>query len=45
VRAHFLRQLGRVQAAADAYDRAIGLSEDSSVRTFLTEHRNRLTTQ
>jgi len=45
VRAHFLRQLGRVQAAAEAYDRAIGLSEDPSVRTFLTEHRNRLTPQ
>jgi predicted RNA polymerase sigma factor len=45
VRAHFLQQLGRAQAAAEAYDRAIGLSEDPSVRTFLTEHRNRLTGQ
>jgi RNA polymerase sigma-70 factor (ECF subfamily) len=40
VRAHLLRQLGRTQAAADAYDRAIGLSEDPAVRTFLTERRN-----
>ncbi|MFL6501456.1 MAG: DUF6596 domain-containing protein, partial [Candidatus Udaeobacter sp.] len=43
VRAHTLRQLGHAQAAAEAYDRAIGLSEDPAVRTFLTEHRNRLT--
>ena len=44
-RAHFLRQLGDAQAAAEAYDRAIGLSEDSAVRTFLTERRNRLLSQ
>jgi RNA polymerase sigma-70 factor (ECF subfamily) len=45
VRAHFLQQLGRPQAAADAYDRAIGLSEDPAVRAFLTERQNRLTRQ
>lgn len=41
VRAHFLRQLDRTQAAAEAFDRAIGLSEDGAVRAFLTERRNR----
>jgi RNA polymerase sigma-70 factor (ECF subfamily) len=45
VRAHFLRQLGRPQAAAEAYDLAIGLSDDPAVRTFLTARRNRLTPQ
>ena len=45
VRAHFLRQLGRPSAAAEAYDRAIGLTEDSAVRAFLIEHRNHLTPQ
>ena len=45
VRAHLMGQLSRTQAAADAYDRAIGLSEDPAVRTFLTERRNRLTRQ
>ena len=34
-----------VVAAAEAYDRAIGLSEDAAVRAFLTERRNRLTPQ
>jgi len=38
VRAHLLRQLHRPEAA-DAYDRAIGLSEDSAVRSFLMERR------
>jgi len=41
VRAHFLQQLGRTQAAAEAYDRAIGLSDDAAVRAFLTERRDR----
>jgi predicted RNA polymerase sigma factor len=41
VRAHFLQQLGRTQAAGEAYDRAIGLSEDRAVRAFLTERRDR----
>src|SRR5918996_681615 len=45
VRAHFLRQLSRPHAAAEAYDRAIGLSEDSAVRVFLTERRSSLTSQ
>ncbi len=45
VRAHFLRQLGRSEAAAEAYDRAIGLSEDAAVRAFLAERRNRLKPQ
>src|SRR5678809_1534957 len=31
VRAHFLRKLGSVQAAAEADDRATGLSDDPSV--------------
>ena len=43
VRAYFLRQLGRSQAAAEAYDRAIELSDDPAVRAFLTERRNCLT--
>lgn len=41
VRAHFLRQLDRTQAAAEAFDRAIDLSEDGAVRAFLTERRDR----
>jgi predicted RNA polymerase sigma factor len=40
VRAHFLRQLGRTEAAAEAFDRAIGLSEDGAVRAFLIERRD-----
>lgn len=40
VRAHLLQQLGRAEAA-DAYERAIGLSEDAAVRNFLNERRNR----
>jgi predicted RNA polymerase sigma factor len=39
VRAHLLRQLQRTQDAAEAFDRAIGLSEDDAVRTFLQERR------
>ena len=41
VRAHFLRQLDHTQAAIEAFDRAIGLSEDAAVRSFLTERRDR----
>jgi predicted RNA polymerase sigma factor len=41
VRAHFLQQLDRTQAAAEAYDRAIGLSDDAAVRAFLSERRDR----
>ena len=39
VRAHLLRRLGKTRDAADAYDRAIGLSEDPSVREFLLHKR------
>jgi predicted RNA polymerase sigma factor len=39
VRAHLLRQLQRMHDAAEAFDRAIGLSEDDAVRTFLLERR------
>jgi RNA polymerase sigma-70 factor (ECF subfamily) len=39
VRAHFLQQLGRTCAASDAFDRAIGLTEDDAVRRFLLERR------
>ena len=35
----------QANVTAEAYDRAIGLSEDSAIRTFLTERRNRLTPQ
>ena len=35
VRAHLLHRLGKTHEAADAYDRAIGLSEDPAVREFL----------
>ncbi|MEP6729157.1 MAG: DUF6596 domain-containing protein [bacterium] len=41
VRAHLLQLLDRNEAAVDAYDRAIGLSEDAAVRNFLQERRNR----
>jgi predicted RNA polymerase sigma factor len=40
VRAHLLRELGRTREAMDAFDRAIGLSEDDAVRTFLLEQRS-----
>jgi predicted RNA polymerase sigma factor len=36
LRAHLLRDLGRTSQAQADYARAIGLSEDSSVRAFLT---------
>ncbi len=39
VRAHLLQQLGRAEAAAEAYDRAIHLSEDQAVRRFLMDRR------
>jgi predicted RNA polymerase sigma factor len=41
VRAHLLQQLNRTEAAAEAFDRAIGLSEDAAVRNFLLERRRR----
>jgi predicted RNA polymerase sigma factor len=39
VRAHLLQRLGKTHEASEAYDRAIGLTEDSSVRQFLLEKR------
>jgi predicted RNA polymerase sigma factor len=39
VRAHLLQQLGNTSEAADAFDRAIGLTEDSAVRQFLRQRR------
>ena len=39
VRAHVLSELHRAREAQDAYDRAIGLSEDDAVRRFLLERR------
>lgn len=39
VRAHVLSELQRSREAQDAYDRAIGLSEDDAVRRFLLERR------
>jgi len=40
VRAHLLQRLGRSAEASDAYDRAIGLAEDSAVREFLLQKRS-----
>lgn len=42
VRAHLLRELHRSREAAEAFDRAIGLSEDDAVRTFLLERSAQL---
>jgi RNA polymerase sigma-70 factor (ECF subfamily) len=39
VRAHLLQRLGKAREAVDAYDRAIGLAEDSAVREFLLQKR------
>ena len=39
VSAHLLRQSGNYAAAAEAYDRAIGLTEDPAARQFLLERR------
>ena len=39
VRAHLLRRLGKTPEALDAFDRAIGLTEDPAVRQFLLERR------
>jgi predicted RNA polymerase sigma factor len=41
-RAHLLEQLGRSGDASDAYDRAIGLSEDPDVRRFLSGKKRAL---
>jgi RNA polymerase sigma-70 factor (ECF subfamily) len=37
--AHLLKLLGRISEALEAYDRAIGLVEDSAVRQFLLQKR------
>jgi RNA polymerase sigma-70 factor (ECF subfamily) len=39
VRAHLLQRLGRTPEAWDAFDRAIGLTEDPAVRQFLLQRR------
>ncbi len=39
VRAHLLRRAGEPANAAEAYDRAIGLTEDPATRRFLLERR------
>jgi RNA polymerase sigma-70 factor (ECF subfamily) len=39
VRAHLLQQLGKTPEALDAFDRAIGLTEDPAVRQFLLQRR------
>jgi RNA polymerase sigma-70 factor (ECF subfamily) len=41
VRAHLMQQLGRSQEAKEAFDRAIGMTEDGAVRAFLTGRRDR----
>jgi len=38
-RAHFLQRLGKTSEAADAFERAIGLTEDPAVRQFLLQRR------
>ena len=39
VRAHVLQVLGRTPEALDAYDRALGLTEDPAIREFLLQKR------
>jgi predicted RNA polymerase sigma factor len=39
VRGHLLQRLGRTPEAKDAYDRAIGLTEDPAVKKFLLQRR------
>ena len=39
VRAHLLRGTGDAAGASEAYDRAIGLTEDPAIRRFLLERR------
>jgi predicted RNA polymerase sigma factor len=39
VRAHLLQQQGKTPEAAEAFDRAIGLTEDPAVRQFLLQRR------
>ena len=40
VRAHLLQRLGKTSEAADAFERAIGLTEDPAVRQFLFQRRS-----
>jgi predicted RNA polymerase sigma factor len=40
VRAHLLRRAGRERQALDAFDRAIGLTEDPATRQFLLRRRS-----
>jgi predicted RNA polymerase sigma factor len=40
VRAHLLSEVGKTREAREAFDRAIGLSEDDAVRQFLLERRS-----
>jgi RNA polymerase sigma-70 factor (ECF subfamily) len=44
LRAHLLSALGRVEESGAAYERAIGLTEDPAVRSFLVERRVALMT-
>jgi RNA polymerase sigma-70 factor (ECF subfamily) len=39
VRAHLLQRLGKTTEALEAFDRAIGLTEDPAVRQFLLQRR------
>ena len=39
VRAHLLQRLGKLSESREAYDRAIGLTEDPAIRKFLLEKR------
>jgi predicted RNA polymerase sigma factor len=41
-RAHLLSVLGRKREAQEAFERAIGLSEDDAVRAFLLKRRSLL---
>lgn len=39
VRAHLLQRLGKTSEVSDAFDRAVGLAEDTAVREFLLRRR------
>jgi len=39
VRAHLLQRLGKTREASEAYDRAIGLAEDPTIKEFLLRRR------
>jgi RNA polymerase sigma-70 factor (ECF subfamily) len=41
-RAHVLARMGETEAALDAFDRAIGLSDDPAARTYLATRKARL---